>query len=383
MLSNSIKIFTLFGFEIKLDPSWFFIAALIVWSLSVDFFPSVLENPGDQSYVIISIIGMLGFFGSLILHELAHSLMARRVGVHIKGITLFIFGGIAELDSEPETASSEFWIAIVGPAMSLALSVGFIALSRIAAMTLNSEAIVALLAYLATVNLVLAVFNLLPAFPLDGGRVYRAFLWNRSGDFLQATRRASNMGVGLAYVLIGMGILGLFGGLQIGGLWQVFIGIFLLITAKGTYQRTLFSAALKDKTVGSMMSRNPFTVSPDQTLSELVNLIMLRHHTVFVPVVEDGVLLGYVDSDVVGTIDRGNWSSTFVGDVFVARDNTNSITPETPASAVLDRMLEAKRRKFLVVEDGHLLGVITLSDMMGYLSVLQEVGAPFTPARQG
>ncbi len=382
MFSNSIKVFTLLGFDIKIDPSWVLIAALIVWSLSTGYFPQIVEGETRETYLTMALLGMLAFFASLILHELAHSLVARRFGVDIKGITLFIFGGVAELESEPKSAGSEFWIAIVGPATSFALALVFWALSVIGEAARAGDAAVAVLDYLAIINLVLAVFNLLPAFPLDGGRVYRAVLWNRSGDILDATRRASTLGSYIAYALIGVGILGLFSGSQVGGLWQVFIGLFLLIAAKSTYQQTLVNAALKNKTVASMMTPDPHTASPDQSLAELVNLVMLRHRTSYVPVVEDGVVLGYVDGSVLGNIDRDNWSSTQVGDVFVAVGPGNSVPPNLPASAVLERMSRAGQRKFMVIDGQRLLGVITLADLLEYLRVLQDLGVNASPPRQ-
>ena len=374
MFSNSVKLFKLMGFDIKVDPSWFLIATLIVWTLSTGYFPQLLEDESQFTYLVLSVVAMIGFFGSLILHELAHSVVARQHGVEIKGITLFVFGGVAELGSEPKTARSEFLIAVAGPAMSFVLS----ALNWSAAVMTQAfgpaTALTVVLSYLAIINLVLGIFNLLPAFPLDGGRVYRAFLWSRTGNFLEATRRASNLGSRIAFVLIGLGLLLVFTGQGLGGLWQVFIGIFLLTAAKGTYTQTLITSALKNKTVGSMMTETPHTITPDKSLSELVNLTMLRHRVGFVPVVEDDVLLGYVDNEVLNRIDRENWSNTQVDDVFVAINDENTVSATLSAHELFEQMSKQGRRKFLVATDHHLEGVITLSDLMGYLAVLQQVG---------
>jgi len=182
----------------------------------------------------------------------------------------------------------------------------------------------------------LALFNLLPAFPLDGGRVLRAYLWGRNADFMQATKTATAMGIAFAYLIIGMGLLGVFMGALVPGLWQVFIGIFLLAAARGTYQQEVIRAALGDKTVAAMMSQDPATTGPTATLSDVVNQVMLRHKVSFIPVVEARKLLGYVDADVLSKIDREHWSSTQVGD---------------------------------------LIGVITLPDLLGYLSILQQLHA--------
>ncbi len=372
MFSNSVRIFRLLGFDIRVDPSWLLIAALIVWSLSTSYFPEVLRA-SQSTYLTLGVVAMLGLFGSLILHELAHSLVARHYGVEIRGITLFLFGGVAEMGHDPKSAVAEFWIAVAGPAMSFALASAFWVLTALVEIAGGAAGVVALLGYLAIVNLVLAIFNLIPAFPLDGGRVYRAWVWNRSGDILEATRKASDLGATFAYLLIGLGCVSLFLGAHVGGLWQIMIGLFLLAAAKTTYQRELTRTVLEDKTVSSMMTRQPVTAHPDQTLAELVNRIILHHRTSFVPVVENGVLLGYVDSDTLAKIDRENWPNTQVGDIFVGVDDSNSVAPSLAAEALLDRISETGRRKFLVTDGRHLLGVIAISDLMSYLSLLRNL----------
>ncbi|MFY0691080.1 MAG: site-2 protease family protein [Paracoccaceae bacterium] len=376
MFSRSVKILTVLGFDIKVDPSWLLIAALIVWSLSSGYFPVVMPGATGEIYLGMAVFAMLGFFVSLVLHELAHSVVARRYGVEIKGITLFVFGGIAELGSEPKTAASEFWIAVAGPAMSFSLAALFWLTSGIAGALSASPLLSVVLGYLGLLNFILAVFNMLPAFPLDGGRVYRAYLWHRSGNMLEATRRASELGTTFAYILMAIGVFSLFGGRQMGGLWQIFIGLFLLMAAKTTYQQQLIKVSLADKTVASMMTPDPIVASPDLTLEALANQIMLPRRTGFVPVVEDGVLLGCVDSAVLASIDRENWTTTRVGDVFVRADSSNSVSMSLPAEEIMKKMTEEDRRKFLVLggRDGRqLVGVITLSDLLGYLQVLNAL----------
>jgi Zn-dependent protease/predicted transcriptional regulator len=383
MFSNSVKLFSLLGFDVKLDPSWFLIATLIVWSLSTGYFPQSIEGETQVTYLLLAIVAMIGFFASLVLHELAHSVVARRYNVEIKGITLFVFGGVAELGSEPKTAGTEFWIAVAGPAMSFALSWVFWSASLLASALGSPESASVVLSYLAIINLILAVFNLLPAFPLDGGRVYRAVLWNKTGDFFEATQRASDLGSKIAYALIALGLFLVFSGYGLGGLWQVFIGLFLLSAAKGTYHQMLVTSALSGKTVSEMMSKPLYTVTPDKSLSELVNLTMLRHRMSFVPVVEGKQLLGYIDGEVLGRIDRENWSNTQVGDVFVALSDENSVAGTVSAHELFTRMSKQGRRKFLVATGDQLLGVITLSDLMEYLAVLQQVGPPPPRMRTG
>lgn len=367
MFTNSVKIFTLNKFDIKVDPSWLVIAGLITWSLSQRYFPEALPDLDASSYVTMAIVAMLGLFASLLLHELAHSTVARHLGVPITSITLFLFGGVAELEAEPTSARAEFWIAVAGPVMSLCLAVGFGALEYIAVFFGFPAALVEILSYLALINLILALFNLLPAFPLDGGRVLRAYLWSRTGDVLAATRSATQSGVILAYVLMALGVVALFQGALVSGLWQIMIGGFVLIAARASFSAQLAKVAFDGKTVSALMTRNPIAASPEMTLSEFVNQIVLRDQVTFVPVTEDEVLLGHIDQSVLSGIDRENWANTRVGDVFVGLDQDVMVGPHVPVQDLLETISNTGRRKFLVVSDHKLIGVISLSDIARYL----------------
>ena len=261
MFANAIKLFSINGFDIKLDPSWALIAALITWSLSRQYFPHVFPGQSIEVYLAMALAAMLCFFASLLLHELAHSVVARRLGTPIKGITLFVFGGVAEMEAEPNSATAEFWIALAGPAMSLVLSFGFWMLAQLSTLYSDTAVLTEVLAYLAIINLILALFNLVPAFPLDGGRVLRAVLWHRSGDILKATQTAARSGTIIAYVLMGLGVLALFQEATVTGLWQIMIGVYILIAARSGYQAQLARVAFEDKFVGALMARNPVVVS--------------------------------------------------------------------------------------------------------------------------
>lgn len=374
MFTRAVRLFDIFGFQIKVDPSWLLIAALLVWTLSGGYFPERVPGLGRGDYLGLAVIAMLAFFLGLILHELAHSLVARRFGLGIGGITLFIFGGVAELDEEPASPVSEFWIAVAGPAMSFALA-GLAWLTYRALQGAEVSApMQAVFEYLAIINLILAVFNLLPAFPLDGGRVLRALLWRSSGDLVRATRNASVTSEVIAYALIAFGLVSLFSGSTAGGLWQVLIGLFLMSAARGTYQQLLVKSALGNRTVARMMTEDVHQAGPDDPLSRVVNEIMLAHAVSFVPVTEGEHLLGYVDSGLVRRIDRENWDNTQVGDIFIAADSENTVRPDLPADALLQAIAKTGRRKYLVAENGRFLGVITLTDLLSYLAVLQEIG---------
>ena len=374
MFSNAVRLFDILGFEIRVDPSWLIIAALIVWSLGSGYFPAEVPGLARGDYLAMAVAAMLGLFASLILHELAHSLVARRFGLGVGGITLFLFGGVAELETEPQSAASEFWIAVAGPVMSLALAVLFRGVEGAAQAAGASAALTALIGYLAAINLVLALFNLLPAFPLDGGRVLRAALWRAKGDLLAATRAASLAGQLFGYLLVALGLATLFSGQSvIGGLWPILIGLFLAAAARATWQQMLTRRALSGRRVADLMTRSVHVTGPERTVRDLVDEVMLTHGVGFVPVVENGQALGYVDTGTVRAIDRENWDTTRVEDIFVALDPSMRAGPREPLETLFDRIARSGRRKFIVEDGRRFAGVITLSDLVAHIAVLQEL----------
>ncbi len=366
MFANSVKIFSLWGFDVKLDPSWALIAALITWGLSREYFPQTVAGLTPQTYLLMALVAMLCFFGSLLLHEMAHSVVARRYGITIKGITLFIFGGVAELEREPESAAVEFWVALAGPAMSFALAAGFWVAAQVS-LLLAAPPVTEVLAYLALINFILAVFNLVPAFPLDGGRVLRAWLWSRSGDILAATETAAKSGSVFAGFLILIGVMSLFQGGVVAGMWYVMIGLFVLASARASYQNQLAQTVFDGQSVAKLMTRDPVTVGPDMTVESFINDVLLKRQITFVPVVEDGVLLGHIDRHLIVGIDKENWATTRVGDVYAGLKETETISPDLPMQDLMTRIGKTGQRKYLVVSDHALMGVITLSDLTRYL----------------
>jgi Zn-dependent protease/predicted transcriptional regulator len=374
MFPNAVKLFDFRGFEIRVDPSWLIIAALIVWSLATGYFPEAAPGLHDIDYLALATVAMLGLFAVLILHELSHAIVARRYGLAVGGITLFLFGGVAELQQEPESPASEFSIAIAGPATSFALAGIFAAIGAAAKSVHVSSGTVALLDYLAAINLVLAVFNLLPAFPLDGGRILRAALWRASGDLLDATRRASLAGRAAGYALVALGIAVLFSTRSVlGGLWPILLGLFLAGAAAATYQQMLTRRALSGRAVGDLMTRAVHVTGPDRTVSALVDEVMLRHGIGFVPVVVNGVALGYVDTAAVQGIDRDNWDATRVEDVFIPLSPEMVTTPAEPLDRLFRRIADTGRRKFIVTDAHGFAGVLTLSDLVAHIGVLRDL----------
>jgi len=374
MFKNAVDIVKISGFRIKIDPSWFLIVALIVWSLSTTYFPNALPGYTAMGYVVLSILAALGLFGSLILHELSHSLVARRFGVKIRGITLFIFGGVAELENEPTTAKSEFWIAIAGPVMSLFLGGLALVISALIRSVDLSQAGAALFSYLGLINLVLAGFNLIPAFPMDGGRILRAGLWAYRGDLIWATGIASKAGTIFGYALVFSGLWALLSGITVGGFWQILIGLFVLSASKGAYQQMMTKETLKNQTVSALMTLRSWTASPTDTVEHVANDIMLGHNVSFVPVVDGDRLLGYIDTTLARQTAHEKWADTLVGDIFVATSAANTIPSDTPTQALMEKIAKSGQRKFLVSDGTTLLGVITLADLTTYLAISQGLG---------
>jgi Zn-dependent protease len=375
MWGRAVTLTRLAGFDIRIDASWFLIAGLIVWSLSRGYFPTTLPNAGWPIWLAAAALSMLGLFASLILHELAHAVMARHHGLSISGITLFFFGGVAELDTEPGSPSVEWRVAIVGPLASLGLAALFSS-SALAVQVLGLGAVVAtVLGYLAALNLMLAVFNMIPAFPLDGGRVLRAVLWRRGGNLLQATRQAVSVSGVFAWGLIGLGIVALFSAGPATGLWPILIGVFIMALGQASLRQVEMQQVLGTRRVADLMTRDPVTGRPDQTLDDIINHVFLAHGISFAPVVEAGTLLGYVDLSIIRRIDREHWTTTIVDDVIESLSDDNALSPDLPAQALMDRITGGARRKFMVANDGALVGVVTLSDVTAHLAVSRQIAA--------
>lgn len=374
MFKNSVQLFEIFGFKLKVDPSWLLIAALIVWSLSTSYFPDALPGLTATVYTVLGIVAMLGMFASLILHELSHSLVARSYGLKVGGITLFIFGGVAELEEEPHDPKSEFLIAIAGPLMSLVLAGLFFVASGETDGGTGASLAGALFGYLALINLVLAVFNLVPAFPLDGGRMLRAVIWGLTRDLLRATRISSRIGTVFGVFLMLTGAFAVFAGGGIGGFWQILIGFFILNASNGSYQNLLVKAALRGKTARSLMSEQVHAIDRTASILELVDNVMLRHGVSFVPVVSGETLEGYADTGGARTVAREDWASVPVSQIMVPVEADNTVAPDTPLNDVFKRMASSSRRKLMVVEGRRLVGVISLSDLVHHLALQQEIG---------
>ncbi|MEX1256495.1 MAG: site-2 protease family protein [Gemmatimonadota bacterium] len=366
---SGIRLGSIGGFEISLDYSWFIILVLIVASFTTAVFPPAAPGLGQGVYIFMGLVGALLFFASLLLHELAHSFVARAKGIEVQGITLFIFGGMARTAREASTPGDEFLIAAVGPLASFALAVLFYAAASTAPTIGLGLEFVVVAEYLGILNLILAVFNLLPGFPLDGGRLFRATLWRFTGSFRKATRIASGVGRALGWGLIALGVYSFFfaGGGFIGGLWLVFIGWFLGNAARMSYEQVLLQEMLSPLTAGEAMSPNPETVAPDLPIDTLVHDHFLRMPYSAFPVTDDGVVIGIVTLGQVRALSRDDWKEKRVSDIMVPLEETVLLPPETPMTVVLERMRDAGTRRILVAREWELVGIISSTDIARWL----------------
>ena len=376
MFGNRFKLFKLFGFQISADPSWFIVVALVTWSLAERLFPGNYEGLGKGTYWAMGLAGSLLFFLSLILHELSHALMARRYGLPIRGITLFIFGGVAEMTDEPPTAQAEFMVAIAGPIMTVLITVAAFAVWAVGSQSSWPVAVVGVAQVVGMLNGFLAVFNLVPAFPLDGGRVLRSILWYWKGNLRWATRVTSAIGSAFGIGLIVLGVLRLIvpPGDLITGLWFGLIGLFLRNAARMSYQQLLLRRALEGETVARFMKTDPVVVPRAISVAELVESFIYRYHYKMFPVVDGDRLLGCVSTRDVKAIAREEWDRQTVGAIVEKCAPENSVDPGTDAMKALAMMSRTGTSRLMVVDGDRLLGILALKDLLKFFSLKMELG---------
>lgn len=374
MLGRTITLFRLFGFAVRADATWIFIVVLIAWSLSVRVFPSMHPGLGSDTYLAMGLAGTIALFLSIVLHEFAHAMVARRFGIPIKGITLFIFGGVAEMHEEPKSPRTELLMAAAGPAASLLLSGIFLALAYGGVWLGWSAQVVSVFQYLFWVNALLVAFNLVPAFPMDGGRILRALLWMWRGDPRSATKTASDAGSVFGMVLIGLGVFALVTGNFISGLWWFLIGMFIRSVAQSTWQQQLLKQFLEGVPISRFMTTEPVTVQRSIAVSELIEEYVYRYHHKMFPVLDGDRLVGCVTTRAIRDLPRQEWERQTTGSIAEPCSEENTVEPDADAMKVLGRMSTSSRSRLLVVDQGRLLGIITLKDLAGFLSVHMELG---------
>ena len=373
MLIGGFEVGRVFGFRIRIDASWFLVFALVIWTFSQHEFPRQLPGYSTPVYYTMGVIGGVLFFLSVLLHELAHSVMARARGIEVEGITLFIFGGVAQTRMEAQRALDEFLLTIVGPLMSVALAGVFYLVSQASGELGWAAPIATVASFLALLNFVLAVFNMVPAFPLDGGRIFRSAVWAATGNLEKATRWATWGGRLFGYLLIAFGVLQLFYGYMLAGLWSAFIGWFVSNAASSSYRQFAVRQILSKVPAASIMVRNPVVIGPETTVKELIDRYLIRGGDSAYPVVSNGGVLGLVGVNEVSRIPEAMRSTTTVGAVM----RSASEVPVVRGTETLDRVvgrLDSDEEHVLVVEDGRFVGVLGLGDIGGWVKRARELG---------
>ncbi len=376
------RLFRLLGFPIYVDASWLLILALVSWTMEGIFKKEVADLTEGDAWVL-GVGTALAYFLCIVLHELGHAVVARSRGIPIRGITLFLFGGVSEMREEPPSAGSEFAMAIAGPVVTAVLAGLFYLAAYLGGRAGWKPGGVFVLHYLGWINLIVLLFNLLPAFPLDGGRVFRSIVWGATGNVRRATLWASR--VGQFFALLGMVLAGvlLFSGAILSALWLFLIGLFLNNAARGTYQQVLIREALKGEPVRRFMNTEPVTVPPTIDLRQLVEDYIYRHHRKAFPVVRDGRLEGLVGTRALSRFPREEWGQHTVAEVMHHDLRAITVRPDTDALQALARMQRTGMSRLLVTEDGRLVGIVSLKDLLRFFQLklqLEDEGKPDEPS---
>lgn len=374
MFNKRLRLFDLFGIHVYADVSWLIIAGLVTWTLAKGLFPTLYRADGQAAYWIMGAAGAIGLFASIVAHEISHSLVSKHYGMPVESITLFVFGGVAQMEEEPSKPKEELLMALAGPATSAVVGLATLGAYALGRRFAWYPPAVAVLQYLWYINFLLAAFNLIPAFPLDGGRVLRAALWKWMHGIRKATRIASWIGAGFAYAIIAVGLVSIFRGALIGGMWWILIGFFLRSSSQMSYRRLIIQEALKGEPVRRFMVQDVITVPASANLSDLVDDYLYKHHHRMYPVTTDDELQGCVTAREVRSIPREDWDTTRVREVMQPCSEENTITPDVDAVKALNRMNRSGRSRLMVVEDERLVGILTVKDLMGFISTRLELG---------
>lgn len=376
MFETRWRLLRLLGIPISVDASWLIILVLLTLNLATGFpamlhqyFPGATHELAPAEYWVMGLITALVFFACILLHELGHALVAQARGMPIRGITLFLFGGVAEIGDEPPSAATEFLMAVAGPIVSIILAIGFWLLAVVGYNAGWPHPVLIVLGYLAAINGLVLAFNLIPAFPLDGGRVLRSILWSATGNLRRATHWAALAGQAFAWFLIASGLMQFFAGNWLGGIWTSMIGLFLNNAAQSGYQQVLVRQALQGEPVRRFMNADPIVVPDSLDLQHWVEDFVYRYHRKMFPVVSDGHLEGCVETRALSQIPRGEWDRHTVAEVMRHDLTALTISPDADALDALSKMQRNGVTCLLVTAGDRLVGMIGLSDLLRFLDL--------------
>ena len=370
-MTATLTLFRIRGIPVQVHASWLAIYGLIAWSLAVGYFPQVLPDVSAWAHWTNALLAALLLFVSVFVHELSHALVALRYGIPVRSITLHVFGGVSQLEREPERPGEELMVAIVGPLTSLAIA-GVVLLT--ATVLDPGPAAAATMQYLVLVNVVVGLFNLVPGFPMDGGRVLRAALWKAKGDLRWATQVASSAGAAFGLLLIVLGVWRGLTGQFLGGLWFVVIGLFLRQAAAASYQHLVLRRSLAPRTVADAMTSPAVHVSPEVSVDALVEDFFWRHHVTSFPVVDGGRPLGLVRVHDLQRVPRERWTVTPVRELMLPLSAALTIAPGASLWEAFEKLSSNGVGRLAVLDDGQLVGYLSIKDVMHVLTL--TTGAP-------
>jgi len=371
MNRHGIPLGRILGIEIALDYSWFVIFALLTWTLAENYYPAEFKSWSPALYWLTGAATAIVFFASVLLHELGHSVVALRYGIPVRSITLFMFGGIAQIAAEPPGAVAEFFIAIAGPLVSLALGVFF---HFVQPLVSGAEPLLGLAKYLAYINFALALFNLIPGYPLDGGRVFRAIVWAITGNMDRSTLIAANVGRLFAFLLIFAGTWQMFHGDLGGGLWIALIGWFLDGAATVQIQQVALRGPLTGHRVSQAMSTRYAVVPEDLMLQGLVDEGILAGGQRSFVVNQGDRSVGLITLHQIKDVPRADWATTRAGEVMLPVAKLECIDPDAELLSALQKMDRDGVNQLPVVQAQHVVGLLSREDVVTYLSTLRELG---------
>ncbi len=370
-MKHSLRVGRISGIDIFIDSSWVVIFILFTWVLGASYFPNKFSNWPASQYWVVAVFTSLLIFASVLVHELAHSLVAQKQGEKVRSITLFILGGVAQISEEPKQPLKELVMALVGPMASLMLALLFFILSL--AFRGVSEPLQSSFEYLALINTILAIFNLLPGFPMDGGRILRAILWKSTGNLRKATRIASQIGQGFAFFLIFIGIFQVING-NISGFWLVFIGWFLHSAAVRGYQQVMFDSVLIGIRAEDLMTRNFESVQSTLPVQELVDEYILKGKGRVFLVSENERLQGIVCLEDVKEAPREKWPEMTVREIMTPRESLKAVSPNANGRSILRSLTSKDIHQIPVMEGEKVMGIICRSDILRFIQVRSELG---------
>lgn len=371
MFRHTIPIGRIFGVPIDLDYSWFLIAGLITWAMAANYYPAEFKGGSPGQYWLMGVVTAVLFFASIVVHELAHSWVAMRYKIPVHRITLFIFGGVSQIAGEPPNAGAEFLIAVVGPLTSFALAALFYFLEPVLA---SAPAAVAVVKYLSYINGFLGLFNLIPGFPLDGGRVFRAIVWGVNKNFRRATVVAASTGRFFGFLFIFWGVLQVFRGNIGEGIWTAFIGWFLESAAASQVQQQMLQGLLVGHKVSEVMGNTCAHIPENTSLQALVDQEVLAHGRRCFLVDRDGRAVGLLTLHDVKEIPRSSWPATTAGLAMMPLEKLSSIEPNAELWTALEKMGQARISQMPVIRGNEVIGMLSSSDIVNYLRTAQQMG---------